>query len=240
MLTVLITRPRPQGEALCEAMQAVGYKTVYFPTMDIHATTLQQAEALKKINAADIIVFISANAAQYASKLLAQASITARIACIGKATAAAVKDQGLSVDILSRSMNSEGLLACDELQSLQGKRVLMIRGKGGREFLGQTLGRRGAHVDYLEVYERRKTTDKLDPASLEKADIVLVTSQEGLMNLVHLIPGRSRAAFYQKTVLVSSQRLADFVCACGFLQQVVIAASPCADALIEALQSVSN
>ena len=41
-----------------------------------------------------------------------------------------------------------------ELADLRGKRVLIFRGDGGREQLGDTLRARGAHVDYVACYRR--------------------------------------------------------------------------------------
>ena len=40
------------------------------------------------------------------------------------------------------------------LGALAGKNIFIIRGKGGRALLGDTLSARGAQVNYVEVYKR--------------------------------------------------------------------------------------
>ena len=56
--------------------------------------------------------------------------------------------------IASEPYNSEALLAAASLRQVAGKRILILRGQEGRNLLGDELARRGAQVDYCEVYRR--------------------------------------------------------------------------------------
>ena len=80
----------------------------------------------------------------------------------GPGTAEALADAGIAnVRIPATTFDSDGLLALPELASTsQGKRVLIFRGDGGREQLGDTLRARGAEVDYVVVLPPREAAKR--------------------------------------------------------------------------------
>ena len=83
---------------------------------------------------------------------------------------------------------SEGLLALAGLQDVAGKQILIVRGTGGRELLGQSLGRSGASVTYLETYRRELIQH--DFSDLVTPSVVILTSAEILENFVSLAGDR--------------------------------------------------
>lgn len=50
--------------------------------------------------------------------------------------------------------NSEALLDLSELQHVSQKNIVIIRGENGRNTLANTLEKRGAKVNYQDVYRR--------------------------------------------------------------------------------------
>ncbi|MBM3341571.1 MAG: uroporphyrinogen-III synthase, partial [Betaproteobacteria bacterium] len=86
----------------------------------------------------------------------------------------------------SARIDSEALLATPFLREVAGQHVVIFRGDGGRELLGDTLRARGARVQTVTCYRRGKPT--FDAALLNAAGArgevaaVIVTSSEGLRN----------------------------------------------------------
>ena len=86
-------------------------------------------------------------------------------------------------------MGSEAVLELPVLSAAQvgGRRVGIVRGRGGRELLADTLRRRGAEVEYVEVYRRlpRRYPAGEVPRLMagEGVNVMVVTSGESLRYL---------------------------------------------------------
>ncbi len=120
---------------------------------------------------------------------------------------------------------------------MAGKRVIIFRGDGGREVLGDTLKARGASIEYLSCYRRGRP--QLDPAPLLKLweqgrlDAVTLTSSEGLRNFFDMV-GRLGQAWLRKTpAFVPHARIAEQAQALGLGR--VIPTGPGDDGLMAGL-----
>ncbi|MGB5641316.1 MAG: uroporphyrinogen-III synthase, partial [Sedimenticolaceae bacterium] len=92
-LSVLVTRPEHQSEGLCDLIQSAHGRPVRFPALEILGPTDKKAARtqLEGIKRADLLIFVSANAVQYAFPLLPeQLPFDIDIAAVGRATAAAL------------------------------------------------------------------------------------------------------------------------------------------------------
>jgi uroporphyrinogen-III synthase len=120
-------------------------------------------------------------------------------------------ESGITVDIQPEgSFDSESLLAMPELNEVATARILIVRGNGGRQLLGDTLQERGGSVDYLEVYSRNISSADPKPliATWERdVDIVTVTSCGILDNLFSLLGEAGRAKLCATPLVVVSQRI---------------------------------
>lgn len=154
-ITVLVTRPRELAEPLCEAVEAHGGKAIRWPGLEIESriASADAADRLRRAGPQDIVIFVSRNAVTHGAALL-PTPLQAQLAAIGPSTDAALRRRGLTPDILSPGHDSESLLSHPALAALGGT-VFIFRGVGGRELLAESLGRRGAEVIYLEVYQRQ-------------------------------------------------------------------------------------
>lgn len=158
-LHILNTRPAAQAGELSMALRQAGATVSELPLMAFLPLRLSDSDRrlLMNLDRYDAVFFVSANAAYYGLNALAdfwpQWPHRLPAYVVGEGTAAPLRDAGLTVLLPSRP-DSEGLLQMPEWQHPEGKRVLILRGQGGRDLLCNTLTERGAHVDIVELYQR--------------------------------------------------------------------------------------
>jgi uroporphyrinogen-III synthase len=202
--TVLVTRPAHQAAALVHMIDEAGGAAFVFPALDIEALPAEALTApLAHLRNADIAIFISPNAAQFGMAAIHASGglpVAAEVFAVGPGTARALREQGIRSVITPGGHDSEALLALPQLQNVANKRVVIVRGVGGRALLADTLAARGAEVHFLECYRRvRPQADAAPLLARWQAggiDAVTVTSAETLRNLAALLgePGRSLLA----------------------------------------------
>lgn len=243
-VTVVVTRPSHQSRPLVESLQREGAEVIALPVLAIEPIALD-GEARERLapDRFDWAIFTSANAVEQAVLQL-QRPQRCRIAAVGRATARALEGHGMPVHAMpAGNSSSEGLLALAELAELRSKKVLIVRGAGGRELLGNELARRGADVTLAELYRR-------GPAPVEAAAVdrvvralhgantvvVLVTSVEGLEALLGRIPPGERLAILGVPWLVPGERVARAAREHGLAGPLFVARSAEDDAMVEALR----
>jgi uroporphyrinogen-III synthase len=206
-LGVLVTRPAHQAGGLIERLQQAGADTFALPVIEIEAIT---HPALRSDY--DLMIFISANAVMHGAQLYTSASHKPRIAAIGQATARALRERDIAVNLTpDHAFTSEALLALDTFspEKISGQRIVIVRGEGGREHLADTLRARGARVDYAEVYRRiQPQTDVRWLQALweqQRIGLVMVSSNEALENLYHMLE-KQRHWLLQTPLLVPGER----------------------------------
>lgn len=241
---VLVTRPEHQAQHLCRLIEAEDGSAIGYPALDITPAPDRPAirAAVGPIDRFGLVVFISANAVRFGGDLLGQRR-DLRIAAIGRSTAQALNAAGHRVAVTpSGGSDSEALLAAPELRHMAGQRVLIVRGRGGRELLGDTLASRGAEVVYAEVYERRPARpSKETQAELETlwrhggVDAYTATSSELLEALVGIVTPRCRELMDSTALLTGASRVAERATRLGLGSPVILAAGPEDEALVEAL-----
>jgi uroporphyrinogen-III synthase len=244
---VVVTRPARQAEALVRSLEAAGARVYRFPVLDIvPPDDAGVARGLfQDLRAFHLAIFISANAVERGLALMNMAGGLPgglRIGAVGRATAAALGARGIRVDLVPGARcDSEALLAMDALQgpAIAGRRVLIVRGEGGRELLGETLRQRGARVDYAEVYRRARPEvapeSLLDPLSRGEVDIIVVTSGEGLRNLYEMVGEAGSPWLFHIPLLVVSERVAGLARTMGWRTAPRVAPGAGDEAILEAL-----
>lgn len=240
---IVVTRPAGQAAHLAQALAALGARPVLFPVLAIADVEDKRPllDIAARLDEFDWAAFVSPNAVEKAlGCLLAHRRWPARLraATVGKSSEMALAAFGIAdVTAPRERYDSEALVALPELQDMQGRKVVVFRGDGGRELLGETLTARGARVEYVTCYRRSKPA--LDAAPLHRLwtdgrlDAVTVTSSEGLRNLYEMV-GKLGQAWLRKTpTFVPHARIAEQAAALG-LHEVVLT-GPGDDGLIKGL-----
>src|ERR1700688_4682573 len=143
---VLVTRPELQAMPLCRLLETQGAITLRLPAVEITSFGDRRALAaqLGALEDFDLLIFSSANAVRFGASLLDQKR-DLTLAAIGPATARALNLAGYRVAVQPReSFDSEGLLLHPRLEHPAGRRILIVKGVGGRPLLEQERGRAGA------------------------------------------------------------------------------------------------
>jgi uroporphyrinogen-III synthase len=237
---VLVTRPASQAQGLCRLIEAAGGVPVLFPTVEILPPQDPEAARRRLAEPWDIVIFISRNAVEHGLALCEDRRVlaAAQRAAVGRATAEAMRQAELAPGLVpDAGFDSEALLALPPLNAVGGRRVLIVRGEGGRALLGETLARRGAEVAYAEVYRRAAPT--LDAAELLpqwQRDLALVTatSDEVLTNLLGMVPASAHRWLQGLPLAVLSERNVVSARALGF-RAVAAAGEPSDAGLCDAL-----
>jgi uroporphyrinogen-III synthase len=231
---VLVTRPEHQATPLCRLLEAEGACTFRLPAIEVRgiAERRPSSDRWGPLERFDLIVFVSANAVRFGASLLEQ-RCDLSLAAIGPATARALNQAGYRVAIVpSTGYDSESLLADPRLAQLTGKRVLLVKGKEGRDALQAELARRGASVEAADVYERIPAVPK--PADLRRAEealrsgeiqVVTATSLEIGENILRSAAPPLRELLLAAHWLIASGRIGSGLAHWGLQHAAILAAS---------------
>lgn len=237
-LKVLVTRPVQQAQPLCDQIIAAGGVAIALPVLDI-VPILPWDESAFNLAEQEMAIFVSRNAA-----LIFKANLPTNLAdnlqwvAVGPGTAATMQECGFPVDIQPPSPSgSESLLTMPEFHAVQDKKIVIVRGEGGRELLANTLFERGAEVHYLDIY-RRALPERatLDIERAKTADCMVVSSIAGLNNLCKLIDIEHLKS---KWLIVVSERIRQHALMLGF-QQCEVAADADDDAVMQQINRMER
>lgn len=218
---VVITRPLDQAGGLAALVAASGGEALVYPALEIlDAPDLAPLNALvDRLDSFDLAVFISPSAVQKAMNLVRGRRgatpwpAALRVAAIGRGSRRELERQGFDVVIAPAAhADSESLLALPEMREVRGKRVVVFRGDGGRELLGDTLVARGAEVTYAECYRRSRPATDTGPLLRAWArggvHAVTAASGEALANFFDMVGKLGQSWLRATPVFASHERIA--------------------------------
>ncbi|MFM0552934.1 fused uroporphyrinogen-III synthase HemD/membrane protein HemX [Paraburkholderia sediminicola] len=243
--TVVITRPAGQSNELIARLAAAGIATLDFPLIDIAPVTddAPLRAALASLERYALVVFVSPNAVDHAfARSDAIWPHALPIGVVGPGSVQALARHGVAApaynvisppsgaDEDTARFDSEGLFAAIDTAldatSLEGKRVLIVRGDGGREWLADRLREAGAEVDTVAAYRRLVPEPSIGGWARVHAllagvpHVWLLTSSEGVRNLHELaqdhLTADEIAQLKRATLVTPHPRIAQTARALGF------------------------
>lgn len=192
---IAVTRSREQASELSNKLAALGAEVIELPlihvskSIDLHTLN----DVLQELGGYDWIVFTSANGVRYFFEEFhrvfedIRALGMLRFACIGDATAKAIREQHIRVECQPKIAVAEALAeALIATGSLDSAKVLIITGSLNRDTLIKMLEEARAIVDQLQVYKTEKTdlTEDTAAASFRArgADAILFASSSAVQS----------------------------------------------------------
>ncbi len=214
-LNIVVTRPRAQALSLAKRISTLGGNPILFPLLEIEpvSDTCLLNEQVARLPDFDLAIFISPNAVRYSLSVI-QSTIgfpdNLRVASVGQSSAQTLREAGIKEVIAPKDRSdSEALLAMPQLQNVDGWKAIIFRGDGGRELLGDTLKERGAEVEYVTCYRRRKPSQSPEVLLTCKPDAITISSSEALGYLWDMLDDSGRKQVLSMALFVPHSRIAD-------------------------------
>ena len=198
---IVVTRPKGQAETLLALIRQAGGEPLEIPALEIRELEdlAPFHSVIERLDSFDTAIFVSRNAVRRTFALMGKRPWPAqlRVATVGNGSREELESRGITgVSAPGGQADSEALLAMQEFSAVSGKRIAIFRGEGGRTLLGDTLAVRGALVEQAPCYRRARPAQSaaLLVAAWEhgKVDAVMVSSGEGLANLLEMLDSGSQ------------------------------------------------
>lgn len=212
---LLVTRFAPHAQRLANRLNEQGIFAVAQPLLTVQKT-LEFADPSDIFTKTyDYIIAVSRNAVDYTNQALA-GNVWPKNSylAVGKGTQAELsRVTGQAVFVPKEKFDSEGLLALPCLAQIQNKRILILRGLGGRELLADSLTARGALVNYYQPYQRVAINLNgllmAEQWQLKKINGIIISSVELLKRLLEVVPQGELSWLKTTTIYAPSKRITE-------------------------------
>jgi uroporphyrinogen III methyltransferase/synthase len=196
---IIVTRTRQQAGALSSGLRALGADVWEIPTIRVvdPPGLMEFGQLVQDSHGYDWIIFTSPNGVDAFFKMFFKLYDDAReiggvrIAVVGPATAARVREFHLKVDLQPAEYVAEAVVK--ELRSqgsIDNLRILIVRPEHARDVISKELTRLGAIVDeaiaYRNIPETADVTGGIERFRSEGADLITFTSSSTVENFLAL------------------------------------------------------
>jgi uroporphyrinogen III methyltransferase / synthase len=175
--TVAVTRARAQASGLARRLSELGASVIEAPAIRIEPLPVEPLDP----SPYDLICLTSPNGVELLFEHLeaggrdARALAHARVAAIGPGTARALREHGITADVVPERFVAEALV--EALAEIPVHRALVARAREARDVLPDALRAQGAEVDMLVLYETvAEPLSERTLAAARSADYITFTS----------------------------------------------------------------
>lgn len=214
--TIVVTRAAAQAQRFTQMLEAAGARVIEAPAIVIGPPASWEPldTALRALPTFTWLVFTSVNGVTMVDRRLSALGLTwpaiagRRVAAIGPATADALREHGVRVDVVPAEYRAEGLI--ERLRGLltAGDRVLLPRAAQTRDVLVTGLRALGVDVVEAPAYATRRAADS-DRTRLGEAlaasgiDVVTFTSSSTARNFAEMFSEAERRAWRGRVAIAS-------------------------------------
>jgi len=196
---IVVTRAAQQAAELSERLRELGADVIEMPATQIARLDLAPLRTeIDRLSLYNWLIFTSKNAISIFWEQLLGAGKDARVlaglnvAAVGPATAGALLEHGIAVDVIPTRFVAEGLIEMLQTRDdLGGAKVLYVTAEGARDVLPQALKDLGADVTRIETH--RSIVDGEGAEKLVRAieagnvDLVTFTSASAVRGYVDAV-----------------------------------------------------
>ena len=194
---VVVTRTRDQAGALADSLRALGANAYELPTIRIEPPTelLEFGQLVQDCHTYDWLVFSSPNGVTAFFEMFFKIYDDTReiggvrIAAVGPATAAKIREYHLHIDLQPETFVAEGIIkAFLKDHTVENEKILVIRPEKARDVLSTELTKMGAIVDEAIAYRTVPETDAVGIARFQEegADLITFASSSAVENFMAL------------------------------------------------------
>lgn len=197
---IVVTRAQQQAGRLAEALRELGADVIELPVIEIVPPSSYEPldDALRHLDLYQWLIVTSANTVRVLGERAKAIPIDLshlkhlKTVAIGSATAEAMREQGIAVDLVPEKYVAESVVEA-LTQAAPGARILLARARVARDVIPEELASLGAQVDIVEAYQTVVPTGSDtrvrelfgDPACVP--DAVTFTSSSTVKNFVALL-----------------------------------------------------
>jgi uroporphyrinogen III methyltransferase/synthase len=212
---IVVTRPADQARRFIDLLEAAGARVLAAPTIAIEPPPSWEPldRALDDAPSFAWVIFTSVNGVAMVDRRLRTRRLDwttlrrSRVAAIGPATAEALREHEVRVDVVPGEYRAEGLVERLRGEIRAGDRVLLPRAAQTRDVLVTELRGMGADVVEVPAYVTRRVeanTRRLrDALASGSVDAVTFTSSSTARNFAELFSDEQRRSWFVGVTVAS-------------------------------------